>query len=239
MKLGKAPAKHDDRTLKLGSILAAAYTPPPAFDNDAGKNIPTPMFANDSYGDCVIAGRAHMTLRFEDSEQGCVIAIHDGDVIREYDKESGGMDSGLNMLDSLKCWRKGWKAAGRQYNIHAFAALDPTVTHEVMASIALLSGAYVGVALPDNWEDQFLGGSWSDASMPPNPANGHCIYIPTYDTGGFTCITWGKRLPMTWAFFEAYCDEAFAICDDRDKWLKHDPLNVAVLDKLLAEVEAA
>jgi hypothetical protein len=27
------------------------------------------MFANDYHGDCVIAGRAHQTLRFEDKEQ--------------------------------------------------------------------------------------------------------------------------------------------------------------------------
>jgi hypothetical protein len=59
------------------------------------------MFANDQYGDCVMAGRAHQTLRFELAEQKKVIAISDEDVTREYFQETGVADSGLVVLDSL------------------------------------------------------------------------------------------------------------------------------------------
>ena len=37
--------------------------------------VPTPMFGNDVYGDCVMAGRGHQTLRFELIEQNKIIKI--------------------------------------------------------------------------------------------------------------------------------------------------------------------
>jgi len=67
-KLGKNPAKRDKRNIKLAAILKKIPAVPPQwdFDGDVAKTpIPTPMFLNDNLGDCVIAGRAHMTLRFE------------------------------------------------------------------------------------------------------------------------------------------------------------------------------
>src|SRR5438067_8445368 len=77
-KLGKSAAKEDVRNLKFAAVLAAAPTLPPSYDFDiAHPGIPTPMFGNDVYGDCVVAGRAHQTLRFEDIEQGSVMMISD------------------------------------------------------------------------------------------------------------------------------------------------------------------
>src|SRR5437899_12561652 len=89
-KLGKAPAKRDDRNLKFASLLLAAPALPPSYDFDLSHaGIPTPMFGNDVHGDCVIAGRAHQTLRFEDIEQGSVLMIRDQDVVDEYFQETG------------------------------------------------------------------------------------------------------------------------------------------------------
>ena len=69
-KLGKAPAKRDPRNLKFAAILKAPAKLPTEYDFDLKHpGIPTPMFGNDHYGDCVIAGRAHQTLRFELLEQ--------------------------------------------------------------------------------------------------------------------------------------------------------------------------
>src|SRR4029079_5144766 len=78
-KLGKAPAKKDSRNLKFATLLrATAPTLPSSYDFDTTHSgIPTPMFGNDVHGDCVIAGRAHQTLRFEDIEQGSVLMITD------------------------------------------------------------------------------------------------------------------------------------------------------------------
>src|ERR1044071_5047451 len=75
-KLGKRAAKRDDRNLKFAAVLKAPTPLPDTYDFDVKhKGIPTPMFANDTLGCCVIAGRAHQTLRFEDIEQGSVMMI--------------------------------------------------------------------------------------------------------------------------------------------------------------------
>src|SRR5690242_14337503 len=94
-KLGKAPARRDKRTLKFAAILKAQIAVPPKYDFDEQHpGVATPMFANDQCGDCVMAGRAHQTLRFELIEQKKVITIADGDVMREYFRETGGADTG-------------------------------------------------------------------------------------------------------------------------------------------------
>jgi hypothetical protein len=116
-KLGKAPAKKDKRNFKMAALLKKIPKVPREWDFDTADNkyhIPLPMFGNDVYGDCVIAGRAHQTLRFEVVEQRKVIGMTEKDVLREYWKEEGGSgpnyDQGLVVLDSLNLWRKnGWK----------------------------------------------------------------------------------------------------------------------------------
>jgi hypothetical protein len=35
--------------------------------------------------------------------------------------------------------------------------------------------------------------------------------VVAYDARGVTVVTWGALQTMTWTFWEAYCDEAYAI----------------------------
>ena len=80
-KLGKAPAKRDPRNLRFSALLRAAVKLPKEYDFDLKHTgIPTPMFGNDRYGDCVMAGRAHQTLRFELIEQRKKLQITDKEV---------------------------------------------------------------------------------------------------------------------------------------------------------------
>ena len=137
-KLGKAPAKKDSRNLKFATLLrATAPKLPSSYDFDTTHSgIPTPMFGNDVHGDCVIAGRAHQTLRFEDIEQGSVLMITDKEVLKEYFKETGGPDTGLVVLDSLNEWRhKGWKVGKHNYKIQAFAEVDFRKNDEVRQAV--------------------------------------------------------------------------------------------------------
>ena len=53
------------------------------------------------------------------------------------------------------------------------------------------------------------GGPVGDAA--PNPDNGHCIPAVSYDAEGLTAVTWGASKSMSWQFFDAYADEAFAV----------------------------
>lgn len=218
LMLGKKPAKHDTRNLLVKDIIKPIKAPT-SYNFDAKhRGIPTPMFGNDRYGDCVIAGRAHQTLRFEHIEQDKTITITDRDVIDEWRKENGNTDDGLCVLDSLKLWRsEGWDIGGKNYKIKAFAQNDPLNKNEIKTTIANDIGIGLGISMPDSWSDEFGAGKpWTNTTMPPNPYNGHYVYVVGYTPTGLTCITWAKKQKMSWAFFTKYTDEAYAIVDAKN-----------------------
>lgn len=226
-KLGKAAAKRDKRNFKFAAVLKAPpVPPPPSYDFDlTHQGIPTPMFGNDVYGDCVIAGRAHQTLRFEKIEQGSVLMISDKDVLREYMKETGGVDSGLIVLDSLKLWRKrGWRAAKHTYHIQAFAEIDYSNHDEVRRAIFADVGVGLGLQLPMSAQAELQTGQpWSSTSGPGSGRGtwgGHYVYVPGYTKDGPVCVTWGQKQQMTWAWLDKYCDEAYAVFDSKNTFKK-------------------
>ena len=70
------------------------------------------------------------------------------------------------------------------------------------------------MSLPDTWDSEFSAGKpWKNTTQPPNPYNGHYVFVVGYDTTGVTCITWGRKQKMSWKFFEKYTDEAYAVID--------------------------
>lgn len=223
-RLGAKPAKRDPRNFKMAELLAKPKKPPVAYDFDkVHPGIPMPMFGNDRYGDCVIAGRAHQTLRFEDAEQGKVIPITEKDVLNEYFLESGGQDTGLYILDSLNHWRKdGWMAAGKKYFIEAFAEIDPKNHDLVKQTLSSNIGVYIGMAMPDNWQDALnKGKAWTDTSEPMNEYNGHCVYLPAYDRSYLTCVTWAQRQKMSWKWWDKYVTEVYGVIDAKNTGINH------------------
>lgn len=222
-KLGKRPAKADPRNFKFAALRRAAVPKvPDVYDFDlTHTGIPTPTFLNDQLGDCVIAGRAHQTLRFEDLEQRTVIPISDPDVRREYFKETGGADTGLVVLDSLNLWRRrGWKVGKKRYYIKAFTQLDPKNHQQLKQSVFLATGAGIGVELPGAAIPQFQAGQpWTVVTGPqgrPDPRLGHYVYICGYNKTGPVCVTWGSKQQMTWQWYDKYVDEAYCIIDAKD-----------------------
>ena len=238
-KLGKAPAKRDPRNLMFAAILKAPVALPKEYDFDLKHpGIPTPMFGNDKYGDCVMAGRAHQTLRFELIEQKTKLQITDKEVLREYLKETGGRDSGLVVLDSLKLWRQpGWTAAKDVYKIKAFSELNRANHNQVKQAIVLDVGVGLGLSLPISAQGQFQAGKpWDVVGGPngkPNSWGGHYVLVPGYTTKGPVCVTWAQKHQMTWAFFDKYCDEAYAIIDAIDTAKKKKALDAGVLGEFL------
>jgi hypothetical protein len=238
-KLGKKPAERDRRNLMLKAILRAPVKVPDEYDFDtAHKGVPTPVFANDRLGDCVIAGRAHQTLRFELVEQHTIIKIADGEVTREYFLESGGKDTGLIVLESLKRWRKrGWIAGGERYFITAFAEIDRRAPSEVKRTVFTDLGVGLGLSLPRTAEPEFEAGKpWKTTTGPgssPGSWGGHYVYVTGYTTLGPTCVTWGRKQQMSWQFFGKYCDEAYAVIDALDTAKKRRALDSTKLEAFL------
>jgi hypothetical protein len=238
-KLGKKPAKRDRRNLSLKSILRGPLRVPDEYDFDTSHiGVPTPVFGNDRVGDCVIAGRAHQTLRFELMEQRKVIRITDGEVVREYFLETGGEDNGLVVLDSLNRWRKrGWIAGGLRYFIAAFAEIDRGAQSQVKQAVFTELGVGLGLWLPTSAQSEFEAGKpWArvtGAGTTPGSWGGHYVYVTGYTSMGPTCVTWGRKQRMTWAFFDKYCDEAYAVIDALDTTKKRQTLNRSKIEHFL------
>lgn len=239
MKFGKLPARYDGRNLKMSAILTEPKKVPAKYDfDDDNPDIPTPMFGNDRHGDCVIAGRAHQTLRFEKVEQKKVINITEREVLDEWYRENGGTEEGLSTLDSLKLWRRdGWIAAKKRYKIKAFAQIDPKNHSEVKATIYADIGAGFGFLLPDSAITQFdAGKKWTVTKDPPNEKNGHYVLFTGNNKSGPVCITWGEKQQMTWKFLDKYCDEAYAIIDAVNTPKKLQYLNERKIDDFLKKL---
>jgi len=231
-KLGKLAPQFDARDLPMRALLKPTLAFPSSYDFDAlHPGLPYPMFANDQLGCCVISGRAHQTLRFEAVEQQKVIPITDQEVINEYFRQTGGIDSGLVVSRSLRSWRqKGWIAAGTRYYSKGYARVNHKVADEVRTGIYADVGVGIGFLVPRYAMDQIDKGL--DWTIPINrtPAgdqilDGHYVYLPAYhDDGGFTCVTWGQRQKMSSAFFAEYVDEAWAVFDAANPTAKQSAL---------------
>ncbi len=238
-KLGKGDAKRDERNLMFATLLKVPAKLPDEYDFDlTHPGIPTPMFANDTLGCCVIAGRAHQTLRFELLEQKSKLTVTDKDVTKEYFKESGGKDSGLVVLDSLKAWRTvGWTAAKQKYFIHAFSEVSPKDHNAVKQAVFLDVGVGLGLSLPLSAQAQVQAGKPWDVvtgkGTVPGSWGGHYVYVCGYTKVGPVCVTWGSKQQITWKFMDKYCDESYAIIDGLDTPKKKKALDSAALEAFL------
>jgi hypothetical protein len=216
-KLGKHPPVVDQRTLRFGKYLTAALPSPPASVNYGAKVSTWPMYANDKYGDCTCAAAGHMIQNWTANANG-EVTPPTGAVVKFYEHFVGNPpppDAGCNMLQVLNYWRKAGLA---RHIINAYAAIKLKNQAEAMSALYLFGSVYIGVELPDfAVEGDMLAVPWvvppggPEGNAAPNPNNGHCIPAVAYDENNLTVITWGEPKTMSWDFYNAYADEAFAV----------------------------
>jgi hypothetical protein len=245
--LGKLSPKIDIRTLRLKTLINIVNLPPipESYDVDSTHQLPITeqMFGNDRWGDCVIVSRANQTLRFECCEQQQVIPITESDILRQYWNEQCPWfgrffrpDKGLVMLNSINLWRKiGWKINGKQYNTLAFASINKSLKKEIKQGIYLLNGLQVGIQVPQSALNQFNNNQPWELINPVdyNIRGGHAIYIVGYNQIGPVCVTWGKKQQMTWAWWDVYVDEVYALVDNKNPWMKTNTIDFELLKKYL------
>jgi len=197
-RFGKHPPKIDYRTLRFKTYLTPQLAaPPPAYDvlttrvyQNLGVSDPTklfPMDGNDTLGDCTIAAVAHAVTTYRGLVKNQHIASKQA-VVKLYLHLTGGLDTGLNVLDVLNYWRQ-TKAFGD--NILAYISIDPKNHTHVEQAINLFGGVYVGFQVQQNCVQEF------DARKPwtPGPltSDGHAVFAIGYDQNAVTVLTWGTR----------------------------------------------
>lgn len=216
-KLGRAPVKHDMRTLQLAKYLDPAKLPPmPASIENSPNLSDWGMMGNDMIGDCTCAAAGHQVMSWS-TDVGETYYPTEGDIIRAYSAITGykpgypETDNGASCLDVLNYWRRVGVAG---HKIASFVQINMRNSKEVEAAIYLFGGVYIGVALPfsaqnqpnrwsmgPNLEGDYLPGSWG----------GHCIPGIGYSKTGIDLITWGEKITMSWNFWYSYVEEAYAI----------------------------
>lgn len=217
-KLGKHPAKYDKRTLQFGSYLTPKLpVPPTRVDWTRGFNIDWHMMLNDQLGDCVEAAKGHAEQVWT-LNNGRMMTVPDSTILANYEKNGGyvpgdpNTDGGENELDSLKAWRN--TTTSGLSRLAAFAQINPQTLGHVQQGIWLFGFAYIGFGVPQSAMDQNAQGqTWDVVHNDGGIVGGHAVIVPMYDNASntLTCITWGMRQKLTWAFWKKYVDEAYVL----------------------------
>lgn len=210
-KLGKLPSVYDSRTLRLENYFNVPKLPPlPETTDWFALASNQPMLGNDKYGDCVVVGAAHM-IQVWSTNSAREHFVKESKVVDTYFTLTHGLDSGLNMLEFLKYWRK---TGLDGHKIGAFAAVDPKNITSIRYANFLFGGVYFGIMLPRSAQNQKV---WD---VPPSGAvgdgawgswGGHCVNGGVATPRIVKVATWGEEVTCTMDFIGTYADEAWAI----------------------------
>lgn len=237
MKLGKQPARHDDRTLKLRDYALAPGYPTPAVATWGHKGQNWPVLGNDRYGDCVFAGIYHQIEAWRMNRGGWLLgAPSTADALAAYSAVTGfnpavpSTDQGTNMLDAMNYWRSSglpwtamnyWRGSGVPGHarpvdqIDGYASISNDSTAEIRLAISEFGGCLLGAAMPLDAQAQTSNGRpWQPtpgAHGVPGSWGGHCVYAVGYDAVNVAVITWGRVQLATWQWITTYVDEAYAV----------------------------
>ena len=214
-KLGKLPVRTDVRTLSLARYIESAKLPPPPPDLDLAEAVPEwPMYGNDRIGDCTTAAAAHMIEAWTAPTRGVAVEVSESAVLSAFDKvkqvDPATGEEGAVELDVLTYWRK--RGIGG-HRIGAFARV-PVWDHRLVRDAAyLFGGLYIGLELPLTAQRQPMWDWTHSLSGPARPGSwgGHAVDVVAYDRHTLTVVTWGRLQQLTWAFWDRYVDEVYAI----------------------------
>lgn len=219
-RLGKKPPAYDPRTLRLARYIEKRKVPKVPQRHVLSKKtiaaFPTlGMMGNDALGDCTFASKGHAFQTW--STYGGQPWRPTDDQIREgYFATGDHQDTGRNMLEVLNYLRKTGIGGNK---IFAFVAVDPKDHDQVRTAHYLFGGLDVGIALPVTAQKQTGAGKVWDYvpnvnGSEPNSWGGHDVNLEDTGAKELTVITWGELQRVTWAFWDRYVDECWAILEE-------------------------
>lgn len=235
----------------MKALLSAPVTPPRTFH--IGHTLTEfPLFANDQYGDCTCASQGHRIIVQEYNSQQRESKPTDAQVLAVYSavtgfrKDDPNTDNGAYCLDVLNYMRRtglGKEKDKTRHKIYAFAEVDQRNHTDVKVASYIFGGVYVGAGLPESAGDQ-VGGLWDVVSGPTGDFGswgGHAMHTVGYDEQGPIFITWGRLQHATWAWWDKYVDECYAVLSE--DWIRaggtttNAKLNLDQLDEQLAKLD--
>lgn len=234
LKLGRLPATRP-AALKDLAVYATGPLPKPP----ATREVPAasyPMDGNDTYGDCTIAGVAHLVAGWNAETHEKDPVPSEEAIVAEYFGLTGGEDTGLNEAEVLKRWQTQGLFGER---IAGYAPVNPRDLLQLHQAVAFYGGCYLGIECPESAQQQFSNGEpWTYVEGSP-VLGGHCVVALGYGPhGGLHCATWGGIAVLEASFLAHYLDEAWVILPHQLVEAKGDSLGIdlAALEADLAKV---
>jgi hypothetical protein len=249
-KFGRQARKFDPRVKHLGAVLAQHPALPavPAEANWTHGIKDFGMMLNDTLGDCTCAAVFH-ARQIWTANTAVESTEPDAMVLKLYEKacgynpadpntDGGGVEQ--HVLSYL--YNTGVPLAdGTVDKILGYVEVNVQNHTEVKITINEFGLAYIGISVPNSIYDasgeplqvwDYVPGS--------DIEGGHAIILVGYDPTGLTFISWGGLYKMTWAFFDNYCEEAYAIVDKN--WIAKTgktPLSMTMqqLEDLMKEIK--
>jgi len=216
-RLGRLPAKHDPKALRLARYLTPQLlaAPPKRVDwlaqvTDLG------MMKNDELGCCTISAAGHMIQAWT-AANGSQVIIPDDEIVAAYSAVGGyvpgdpSTDQGAYALDVLKYWRD---VGIGGHKIRGWVSVNPLDRLHMEIAANLFGGIYAGFDLPlsaRNQEAWAVPGGGPVGEGTPRSWGGHMIPLLNDGPLGHVCVTWGAPKTITWQFDGAYCEEAYAL----------------------------
>jgi len=207
-RLGKLPKKKDARNFQLATYTKGVSPPPNKIDH-ASRLVSIGDMANDVWNSCTVSTAGHMVQSWTVYAERGQMNLSDAAIIEAYKTIMVGNDGGAYSLDALNMWRKRGIDGEK---IEAFIEIAPGDLTQAKLAVQYFGSLYVGLRLPD----QNLYGPWTTVTGIPKDANGHVVNICGYNDSiqMFTVCTWGRVVQMSYAWFEKYSDEGYAVADD-------------------------
>ena len=192
--------------LRLRNYLTRRLPAPPAQCDyrEPAKTALSNVYENDTLGDCVIAGIAHV-VGVLTANAGQPPFIYTNSQIIELYSAIGGYvpgdpttDQGCDEQTALNYWENQGAPKGA-HRIAGWISVDATDPTEYRTALWLFENLYFGIELPDAWINPMpssSGFTW-DVAGNPDPNNGHCVAGVAYTAQGVIVDTWGMTGVIT------------------------------------------
>ena len=248
IKFGRRPRVSDERNFKLAGYLSDENLPPIPKQYHWGKKIHKKkwgVMGNLRTNLCTCAAAGHLIMVWT-SNTSRLKRPKDEDIMQaycaltDYIPETDENDEGIEALKTLKYWRKQGIAGEK---IVAFAEVEDGNAEQLLKTIYLFGGCYVGLNLPKSAQRQYnttkrwtipRGGRKKDAEK--GSWMGHMVLVTGYKDDELRVVTWGQEIIMTIDFWKAYAEESYAVFSET--FIRNDktPTGVSV-EVLMNDIE--
>ncbi len=184
------------------------------------------VMRNDTLGDCTCAAYYHALQVWGFNAQKRIDTEPDLDVVKLYEQacgynpNQGGEGPGGNeqkVLSYLVNPGAPYGPTGAQrHKLAGFVEVPLKEINDIKATIDCCGVCYIGFNVPQYMmpKGQPPLAVWDVDPRGDNTIiGGHAVVLAGYNGNNFRLISWGGYYTMTWAFFEKFVDEAYALID--------------------------